>query len=59
MDTVFDYSSMAKDFQISENIVREIEKEVKSEIPNDSMIMELHILRALKAYIAKHQPAFA
>jgi len=59
MDTVFDYSTMAKEFQVSESTVRAIEKEVKREIPNDSMMMELHVLRALKAYIAKHQPAFA
>jgi len=59
MDSVFDYSSMAKEFQVSESTVREIEREVKREIPNDNMIMELHILRALRAYIAKHQPVFA
>ena len=59
MDTVFDYLSMAKEFKVSESTVRKIEKEVKTEIPNDNMLMELHVLRALKAYIAKHQPAFA
>lgn len=55
MDSVFDYSAMAKEFQISESIVRKIEKEVKREIPHDNMIMELHVLRALKAYAVKHQ----
>jgi hypothetical protein len=55
MNTIFDYTSMAKEFKISENIVKEIEKEVKKEIPNDNMIMELHVLRALKAYANKHQ----
>ena len=53
MNTIFDYSSMAKEFKISEKIVRKIEKEVKKEIPNDNMIMELHVLRALKAYANK------
>ena len=57
MDTIFDYSSMAKEFQVSESTVRAIEKEVKREIPNDNMIMELHVLRALKAYVLKRQPA--
>ena len=57
MNAIFDYTSMAREFKISENIVRKIEKEVKEEIPNDSMIMELHVLRALKAYINKHQLA--
>jgi hypothetical protein len=59
MNAVFDYSSMAKEFKIPERIVRKIEKEVKKEIPNDNMIMELHILRALKAYLNKHQPVSA
>jgi len=59
MNPIFDYSSIAREFKVSENIVRKIEKEVKKEIPNDDMIMELHILRALKAYVNKHQLAFA
>jgi len=59
MSTIFDYSSMAKEFKIPEKIVRKIEKEVKREIPNDNMIMELHVLRALKAYANKYQFPFA
>ena len=59
MDTIFDYSSIAKEFKISEKVVKKIEREVKREIPNDNMIMELHVLRALKAYANKHQPTFA
>ena len=59
MNAIFDYSSMATEFKIPESIVRRIEKEVKEEIPNDSMIMELHVLRALKAYLNKHQLVFA
>ena len=59
MSSIFDYSLMAKEFKISEDVVKKIEKEVKREIPNDNMIMELHILRALKAYANKHQPVFA
>ena len=56
MGTIFDYSSVARDFNLPEQIVRKIEKEVKREIPNDNMIMELHVLRALKAYVNKNQP---
>ena len=59
MSAIFDYSSMAMEFNISESIVRKIEKEVKKEIPNDSMIMELHVLRALKAYLNKHHLVLA
>ena len=59
MDTIFNYQSIAERFGISDTIVRKIEKEVKKEIPNDSMIMELHILRALKSYANKHKLALA
>jgi len=55
MSTIFDYSTMAKKFKVSEKIVGKIEKEVRKEIPTDSMLMELHVLRALKAYAHKNQ----
>jgi len=50
MDTIFNYQSVADKFEIPDNIVKRIVKEVREEIPNDNMIMELHILRALKSY---------
>ena len=59
MNAIFDYLSIAKEFNISENIVREIENEVKRDIPHDDMIMELHILHALKSYAQKHQSVIA
>ena len=55
MNSIFDYQSVARCFQIPENVVRKVEKEVKKEIPNDNMIMELHILRALNAYVNRHK----
>ena len=55
MDTIFNYQSVADKFEIPDNIVKKIVKEVKEEIPNDNMIMELHILRALKSYANKHK----
>ena len=58
MDTIFNYQSIADKFGISDNIVKKIEKEVKKEIPNDNMIMELHVLRALKSYANKHKLCF-
>ena len=59
MDTIFDYQSVANRLGISDNIVKKVVKEVKKEIPNDKMIMELHILRALKSYADKHKFALA
>jgi len=59
MNTIFDYQSVADKFGISDNIVKKVEKEVRKEIPNDNMIMELHILRALKSYANTHKFAVA
>jgi len=59
MNPIFNYQSFADKFEIPDNIVKRIEKEVREEIPNDNMIMELHILRALKSYANKHKLATA
>jgi hypothetical protein len=58
MNIMFDYQSVADKFGIPDAIVKKVEKEVKKEIPNDNMIMELHVLRALKSYVNKHKLAF-
>jgi hypothetical protein len=50
MTPMFDYKVASKNLRISESIVGKLEKEAKSEFPNDAMLKELHILRALKAY---------
>lgn len=55
MNTVFDYQLVADEFGISDNIVKKIVDEIRKEIPNDDMIMELHIIRALKSYVKKHK----
>ena len=59
MDTIFNYQSVADKFGISNSIVEKIVKEIRKEIPNDNMIMELHVLRALKSYATKHKVAVA
>ena len=59
MDTIFDYQSVANRLGISDIIVKKVVKEVKKEIPGDKMIMELHVLRALKSYANKHKFASA
>ena len=57
MDTIFNYQSVADKFGIPNNIVEKIVKEIRKEIPDDNMIMELHVLRALKSYATKHEIA--
>jgi hypothetical protein len=56
---LFDYQSAAKELKIPPKVVRELEEEVKQEFPNDAMLRELHILRALNMYANKYQPMYA
>ena len=50
---MFDYQSVAKKLEISPKVVQALEEQGKREFPRDPMLMELHILRALNAYVNK------
>jgi hypothetical protein len=52
---VFDYKSAAKDMQIPSEVMLYLENEVQHEFPDDPMLRELHILRALNNYVAKNK----
>jgi hypothetical protein len=52
---MFDYATAAKELHVPSHIVRELESQVRAEFPNDSMLMELHMLRAVKAKAAQYQ----
>lgn len=45
----FDYPKVAKEIRLSDTILRKIEKEVRKEFPNDKMMYELHVLRAVRS----------
>ena len=47
---MFDYLTFAKELNVSEKIIQKLEKEARDEFPFDDMLMELHVLRALKYY---------
>jgi hypothetical protein len=47
---VFDYQSLGEDLAVPAEVVRKFEKEAVNEFPSDDMMMEIHILRAVKAY---------
>jgi hypothetical protein len=51
---MFDYLSLANSLRIDLNVVRSFELEAKEEFPNDVMLRELHITRALNAYSNKN-----
>ena len=45
----FDYQKVAKEMKVPDSILKKIEKEVKEEFPEDKMMYELHVLRALRS----------
>jgi hypothetical protein len=47
---VFDYINAKKEMNVPEDVLLTLEKEARGEFPNDDMMMELHVLRALHAY---------
>ena len=49
-DLVFDYRSLGEKLSVPSEIVQKFEEEARKEFPFDNMLMEIHILRALKAY---------
>jgi len=51
--TMFDYISFANSMRIDSAVVASFEGEAKEEFPNDDMLRELHIMRALKTYFNK------
>jgi len=47
---MFDYRSLGEKLAVPPIIVQKIEEEAHNEFPFDNMLMEIHILRAVKAY---------
>ncbi len=45
----FDYYKAAEEMLIPQEIVTKVENDVKNEFPDDKMMYELHVLRALKS----------
>jgi hypothetical protein len=51
---VFDYLALAQALSIPPKEVATLEQQVRNEFPHDDMLMELHLLRAVKAYANKN-----
>jgi hypothetical protein len=49
-NTMFDYHALGNSLDIPVEIVQKLEKEAHNEFPFDNMLMEIHVLRAIKAY---------
>ena len=50
MSEIFDVKRKCKELGISNEIFETLLREVRSEFPNDEMMFELHLIRALMAY---------
>ena len=51
MDSLmFDYHSFGENLNIPIEIIKEFEEEARNEFPADKMLMEIHVLRAIKSY---------
>jgi len=47
---IFDYQTLGKELAVPAEIVQKFEQEAYDEFPFDNMLMEIHILRAIKTY---------
>jgi hypothetical protein len=47
---MFDYESLGENLAIPKEIVKKFENEARNEFPFDDMLMEIHVLRAIKSY---------
>ena len=50
---MFDYHSLGEKLAVPSKIVQKMEEEARNEFPFDNMLMEIHVLRAVKAYAKK------
>lgn len=46
---MFDYQTVADELNIDPKVTEKIIHDTRKEFPNDDMLFELHVLRALKA----------
>ena len=47
---MFDYRSVGEKLSVPADVIQKFEKEAYDEFPSDNMLMEIHVLRAVKAY---------
>ena len=47
---MFDYRAIGEKLTVPTEIIQKFEQEALNEFPSDNMLMEIHILRAVKAY---------
>jgi hypothetical protein len=58
-DLIFDYKSLGDNLAVPVEIIEQFEKEARHEFPFDNMLMEIHVLRAIKNYAKINMPVMA
>lgn len=48
-ERIFDYEQLAKKCNVKSDILNKLVEEASREFPNDQMMIELHIIRAIRA----------
>ena len=48
INRMFDYEALAKKYNINQEALTKLEKEVRQEFPHDEMMFELHMVRVLR-----------
>ena len=46
---IFNYESLAQEYDIDENELIKLIQDAKEEFPNDDMMFELHVIRLIKS----------
>jgi hypothetical protein len=48
---MFDYRSLGENLDVPVDVIHDFENEARNEFPYDNMLMEIHVLRAIKSYV--------
>ncbi len=54
-ERIFDIESLADKWKINPSLLDKLVREAREEFPNDEMMVELHVLRALRRSQVKKQ----
>ena len=54
----FDYESLAKEHNVSTRILQRLKREIRKEFPDNDMMYELHLLRAIRVLVDKPRSTY-
>ena len=45
---IFDYEALSRQYEVQPEVLEQLVKEVREEFPDDELLFELHVIRALE-----------